>query len=50
VSTFAAVTGGCALAVAAWHWRNRGQPEQKQPTGQTRQEQERSGQLTRSSR
>jgi hypothetical protein len=30
VTAFAAVTGGCALAVAAWHWRNRGQPGQDQ--------------------
>ena len=26
VATFAAVTGGCALIVAAWHWRNRQGP------------------------
>jgi sugar phosphate permease len=25
-TTFAAVTGGCALIVAAWHWRNRPGP------------------------
>jgi len=31
VATFAAVTGSCALAVAAWHWRNRPGPP-REPT------------------
>ena len=31
VATFAAVTGGCALAVAAWHWRSRQGPPRELP-------------------
>jgi MFS family permease len=48
VTTFAAVTGGLALAVAAWHLRDRGQPGQDQMADRTRQE--RSRQPARSSR
>lgn len=37
VTAFAVVTGGCALAVADWHWRNRERPGQDQVTNGTRQ-------------
>src|SRR6266702_2988418 len=45
VTTFAAVTGGGALILAAWHLRNRGQA-----AGQTAPDQDRTGHPVRSSR
>ena len=50
VATFAAITGTCALALAAWHLRHREMPSKETSDGARRSSSARHENLARSSR